>query len=207
MEPYVKDVEKRALDVAQAIMNQAFARETGKNYMSVDALGRVEARIHNEDLNNFQAPPQEPFIAYSTAHILTSNVNEDGLDGLIFASTYGYCFPHCDYRFLKSWTTSSARALSDEEFSYEKAYRLDENKCVPFGFSAIYQIGKMEPITFRDFGGIIADLTIIESGKGIVVDYVYGNPSGLLSNIVSYMKGIDVPSHKTRSDFCALFNR
>ncbi len=194
LEPYVKDIEKRALDVAKTIMNQAIVRETGYNYMSIDALGRVEARIHKRDINNFSAPPEEPFIAYSTAHILTSTVNEDGLDGLIFASTYGYCFPRCEYRFVKGWNADLVNAevthawntaLGDEGLRYRKAYRLDENKCVPFGCSAIYQIGKMVPIAFRDFGGIIADVVVIEDGNGSVLDTVFGDPSGLVADIVS----------------------
>ena len=38
---YVKNVEKRALDVAKTIMNQAFVRETGHNYMSIYEMAKV----------------------------------------------------------------------------------------------------------------------------------------------------------------------
>ena len=57
MEPYVKDVEKRALVVAQAIINPAFARETGYNYMSVDALAKVFA----DSGELIVAPPEKLF--------------------------------------------------------------------------------------------------------------------------------------------------
>lgn len=115
------------------------------------------------------SPPDEPFIAFTSAHILTSNISEDSFDGLVFASTYGYCFPYIRPRMTVDFEESG-----DGKSIIERIY---EWKCVPFGFSAIYKIGEDEPVAFRDFGGIDSDVMIIKDDKAFLYNIGFGHPS------------------------------
>lgn len=123
--------------------------------------------------------PEEPFIAYTSAQVLTANTNNVGeFDGVIFVSTYGYCFPKIQPRFMLYWDSATEYiTIKDSNgnfkevvlnffdragIEYKRGWRIFERKCVPFGFSAFYRIGDLTPVAFRDFGGINSDLLIID---------------------------------------------
>ena len=187
LEPYAKKVEQYALASANSIMRLS-AAPPNNSYITLENLVAMFKDMYDTSHSIWAfdklalPPPDEPVITYSAAHILTSTINEDGLDGLIFAAAYGYCFPHIQPRF--SETFSSGVSWNYAKFGIRSTpVYLYEWKCVPFGFSAIFQIGKMEPIAFRDFGGINSDLPVIDRGKAIIIDNIR---SGSHINIHDY---------------------
>lgn len=110
--------------------------------------------------------PANPFIAYTSAHILTSNVDEKGnFSGVIFASAYGYCFPHIKPRFR---TAIFSRINS----VYQKSVEIYEWKCVPVGVTCIYKVdgdnAELNPVAIRFFGGIGGEnsaITVSETAR------------------------------------------
>ena len=178
LEPYAKKVEQYALVSANSIM-QLSAAPPNNSYITLENLVAMFKDMYDTSHSIWSLyfdklalpPPDEPVITYSAAHILTSTVNEDGLDGLIFAAAYGYCFPHIQPRFSETFSSGVPWDYAKFGIRSTPVY-LYEWKCVPFGFSAIFQIGKMEPIAFRDFGGINSDLPVIDRGKAIIIDNI-----------------------------------
>ncbi len=108
-------------------------------------------------------PPSAPFIAYSSAHILTSNFDNDDFSGVVFASAYGYCFPYIRPRF----TLIDSVLATPDPVGHPVYNKIYEWKCVPFGMSCFYKVGKdnsnLEPVAFRDFGGANSTVTISET--------------------------------------------
>lgn len=108
--------------------------------------------------------PDKPFIAYTTAYILSCNVGDNGFDGIVFATTYGYCFPHIKPRFVKA------------KFSSPSFCHLYEWKCTPFGVSCLYRINsdEIKPIACRNFGGIDSDLIVIKDDAAVLWNVTNG---------------------------------
>ena len=170
LEIYSKDVEQRALQVASQIMEQDY--QTNDFTLPVEYLGNTliysyrgtpieEITKYHRDITWWrnsidrpaESPPDKPFIAHTSAHILTSNIGDNGFEGLIFATTYGYCFPHIQPRFSSQYL--SPNDIGDDFYGRAGNFEfLEEVECVPFGFSAIYQIGSDVPVAYRSFGGI-----------------------------------------------------
>ena len=161
--------------------------EESARYMTADQMVNVYARALPKDYPSTAEPlPDEPVIVQTSVQILSCfpNANNDsGIGGIVFASCYGYCFPHTDWRFVKGWEYFFASALEAEGFSWN-GYRLDEQKCVPFGFSAFYLItdDAPEPISFRYYGGVIYDEVVVETqgGNAVLSDSGGGSYSSLL---------------------------
>ena len=147
LEKYAKDAENRALSCAAEIMTLSFedddiypytsyAGEEYKEYVYMD-----EYRYHTVSYR-----PEQPFIAHSVAYILASNTADKSFGGVVFASAYGFCFPHIKSRLKKA-----------DKF-------LREWKCIPFGVSCLYEISdndEFEPFAFRTFGGVDCEVTVL----------------------------------------------
>lgn len=215
LEPYAKDIEKRALQCAEKIMEQSHEKNDANlslqryNQLWLMAKSWIMAIVaHKEysasDIENYddpyvaKPPPDEPFIAYTTAYIQTGNIGEDGFSGIIFASTYGYCFPYIQPRFkigwhwrYDDWDDCFKKQFGTNESGspkYPADMLLDEWKCVPFGCSAIYKVtageSEKEPVIFREFGGVDSDVMIVEENEGCLANDVSYNPNGLLREIL-----------------------
>ena len=171
LEPYAKDVEARALLCAEKIMAQSYTVDDVEANDVTTICGYVKLEELTSDFRSTPSsirapeglvdepahpPPDEPFIAYSTAYILTSNSDDKVFEGTIFAAAYGFCFPYIKPRFI-----------SNESYYFYNGFprnKIYEYKCVPFGFSCIFRVEnnnvQSEPVAFRDFGGIDSDVTI-----------------------------------------------
>lgn len=209
LEPYAKDIEARALNVAYLFMQQEFPR--GDDCASFDEITLAYQSYANshtaptypdEPLANppavYEIPnalstpalprPQKPFIAHTNVHILSSNLTKDGFDGLIFASTYGYCFPYIQPRF-------AAEAEWDGMPNFKLMY---EYKCVPFGCSAIYRIGEeLNPVVFRDFGGIKSNVGFFDTNEIAIGENTHWGNSivdGIKANDFLQMRRLELSS-------------
>ncbi len=110
-----------------------------------------------------EQPPNTSVIVYSTAHVLTSNIGDKGTGGIIFAVAYGYCFPRIRPRF-------AYHSGADFQLIYEW-------KCVPFGFSAFYQVSShtnFEPFIARAFGGVDCDLNAVKDDLAFLTGFLAG---------------------------------
>lgn len=171
LEKYAKDIEERASECAEKIMEQAEQayQKNGEN-LSIQRFNQLwnmayyeysESEAQNEkDPLVAKAAPDEPFTAYTIAYIQTANFNEDGFSGTVFAATYGYCFPYIQPRFKYGWHWytehwdkifekitgggESEGGESEGAIEYPDDMFLEEWKCVPFGCSAIYKIAAGE---------------------------------------------------------------
>lgn len=227
LEPYAKDVEARALSCAADIMAQSFEEQVGgRPYMTLEELSDIDFEYYNtnfpEDADWIwlvsgasnevaQSRPENPFIAYSSAHLMTCDVSDKGFKGIVFASAYGYCFPHIQPRFSIAWYSDSGRysyrAIFNARGKPFVSYFLYEWKCVPFGVSCFYEIcddGTITPIACRNFGGINSDVAVVNDEDGYLIDRVGGAPTGLLANIekkrhielLAHMPNFDLPENK-----------
>ena len=63
-----------------------------------------------------------------------------------------------------------------------------EWKCVPFGFSCLYNVhdNKFEPLAARSFGGIASEIVAVDPDKGILVSNVAGSPSGYTADVLQH---------------------
>ena len=205
LEPYAKDAETRALQCAEKIMAQSytvadveandviieeFKGLTFKyDYITVEKMTAswrssattIEYRgIEGAVDEPAYPPPEEPFIAYTTAHILTGNATENGFEGTIFATAYGYCFPHIKPRYNKY----------NETYDVD-AYKIYEWKCVPFGVSCIYRVknnnAEIVPVAFRSFGGIDSDVSIFPENNCYLARILGGidSPNNLIVDMRS----------------------
>ena len=170
LEKYAKDAENRALSCAAEIMTLSFedddiypytsyAGEEYKEYVYMD-----EYRYHTVSYR-----PEQPFIAHSVAYILASNTANKSFGGVVFASAYGFCFPHIKSRLKKA-----------DKF-------LREWKCIPFGVSCLYEISdndKLEPFAFRTFGGVDCEVTVLGDTLWLC-DTVFGEYAGGVATLLS----------------------
>ena len=170
LEKYAKDAENRALSCAAEIMTLSFedddiypytsyAGEEYKEYVYMD-----EYRYHTVSYR-----PEQPFIAHSVAYILASNTADKSFGGVVFASAYGFCFPHIKSRLKKA-----------DKF-------LREWKCIPFGVSCLYEISdndKLEPFAFRTFGGVDCEVTVLGDTLWLC-DTVFGEYAGGVATLLS----------------------
>ena len=125
-----------------------------------------DARHHYMPEDSYTRP--NTFIAHTCAHVLTCNITESGFSAIVFAVSYGYCFPYLKPRFMKSypppqyddasmWNRTLTR-VDGSNFAY-----VQEWKCVPFGSSAIFHVsnGELQKIvSFRNFGGLDSALIV-----------------------------------------------
>lgn len=177
--PYASAIEILALQCSEEIESQSY-NYNGEGFSWAEIVEREKAHSRVEWNPNtgsyeeweelLEMYPDEyflpadaqnkpsKFIAHTTAHILSCNVSENGFSGIVFAVSYGYCFPNIPPRFLyllpRDYPSSS----------YMVHAPLQEWKCVPFGASALYAFenGVMSDIIYsRKFGGIDSDLTTI----------------------------------------------
>lgn len=118
----------------------------------------------DEPLSQLPRRPEQPFIAYTTAYVLTCSVGDNGFDGIVFAASYGYCFPYIKPGMAELFYTIGITHLY-------------EWKCVPFGASCLYRINSSEisPIAFRDFGGIDSDIVVIKEDTAFLQTITVGH--------------------------------
>lgn len=125
-----------------------------------------DARNHYMPEDSYTRP--DTFIAHTCAHILTCNITESGFSAIVFAVSYGYCFPYLKPRFMKSYPPSqydndSMWNLDLTRVDSRNLAYVQEWKCVPFGASAIFQIsnGSLQKIvSLRNFGGVDSELIV-----------------------------------------------
>lgn len=176
--PYAEDVESRALICAEKLMEQSWDTESYHPYYSYEGQSFYVYQ-HPEEKQTISLRPDKPFIAHTRAHILTVSVDVNGFNAIIFATSYGFCFPYIQSRLKRYIATSSG---------FRKTLR--EWKCIPFGFSCFYQVqstgeSELEPLAFRDYGGIDTDLTVLgDEFDGFLVDQVSGATGGRVSSII-----------------------
>lgn len=193
--PYAKDVEARALIAAQKIMLADYTKDDVYPYItpeyltqiSLDTYGYVKPDFAPDTIHGWgsinevaKPPPNSPVITYTTAYILTGNVHEQDFSGIVFASTYGYCFPHIQTRLFTGYLYDGYVSITNSI----KAIR--EWKCVPFGYTCLYAIGAndVQPLAFRDFGGVHSPILVIDVNDGRLTHTVMGAHSGLLTSIM-----------------------
>ena len=175
LETYGDDIESRALQCANEILSQSYNYTAADNAVPFSLIAErkmLQYRTIGENLgfpdyvNAVYMPDDaltrpDTFIAHTFAHILTCNVNENGFTATVFASSYGYCFPYIQPRFL--YAIMPASVADNPNTNVREVRNIQEWKCVPFGASAIYIIsnGELEKVVaFRKFGGIDSDLII-----------------------------------------------
>ena len=163
LDDYAEDVEEHALLAAEKIMEKSYTREEGSYYVTVESLA-----------DDAYSPPNAPVIVQTTAQIIScypDEENDSGVGGIVFAATYGYCFPHIEPRFTRY-----------------RNVKIDEWKCIPFGFSAFYKItdDDPEPISYRYYGGASFYSAFIDENDGVFVSQVFGAPNGYVANVVQY---------------------
>ena len=157
---YAKDAEARALSCAEKIMAQSYTGESSYPYVTPEELTQKEIETTGHINGTYfsdgsideaaKTRPAEPFITYSTAYILSSNTDEKGFSGIIFAAAHGFCFPYIESRFFANRIRNYG-ITDDESPDYylivgTKAIR--EWKCVPFGFSCIYKVALQRQLVF-----------------------------------------------------------
>ena len=211
LEPFARDVEQRALLCAAEIMKKNYTVEDvqandlaplspmqqsrGVNYITLPSVTDESRRLgkyllvhpsylgwlgvhewveyHTDRLIDEPAypPPNSPFIAYSSAHIISCNFDEDKFSGIIFAAAYGYCFPYIQPRF----TMIGGRNITGA--SYNKIYEWS-----------------IEPVAFRDFGGVDCDLSISETANFVYPTVNRSNkstPSAFSSRHIELLTGFE----------------
>lgn len=174
LDAYADDVEEHALEAAERIMAQSHVKSLNTRYMTMDDMMKVYYRSRNDPARLAKPPPAAPVITQTTVQILScyhDEENDNGVGGYIFAATYGYCFPHIQPRFAKTWGSGYYSDLRAEGFEWA-AYLIDEWKSVPFGFSALYKItdDEPEPISSRYYGGVKYEDVVTDTSKIFVVD-------------------------------------
>lgn len=175
LETYGDDIESRALQCADEILSQSYNYTDADNAVPFSLIAErkmLQYRTIGENLgfpdyvNAVYMPDDaltrpDTFIAHTSAHILTCNVNENGFTATVFATSYGYCFPYIQPRFL--YSVMPASVADNPNTNLREVRNIQEWKCVPFGASAIYIIsdGELEKVVAtRKFGGLDSDLII-----------------------------------------------
>lgn len=190
LETYGDDIESRALQCAEEILSQSYNYTDADNAIPFSLIAEREMARHRAigesldfpDYVNVVYVPDDAvtrpdtFIAHTSAHILTCNVNENGFTATVFAVSYGYCFPYIQPRFLYGVYPADV-AEHPNEIRLREYRNVQEWKCVPFGASAIYVIsnGELEKvIAFRKFGGLDSDLN---TGDDLLIGPAFGGTS------------------------------
>ena len=191
LEPYAIDIEARALQCSENILEQSYNEENLPldifDYVSWQELddrnkNYFRGMYEVNDLNPDDYFPEDyflpedimtrpdTFIAHTYAHIITCNIGKDGLSGIVFATSYGYCFPYIKPRFVYRLPPLDPTLT----ISGREPRVLREWKCVPFGVSALYEFSNGEMtdiISFREFGGLNTGLTTV--GDETNIDYAF----------------------------------
>lgn len=168
--PYAQDAKKRALQCASELMEQSFEQDDIYPYLEFEGK-EYNAYWQGNSKKKISTRPSAPIITHAEAYVLTSIYNETGINGTVFATACGYCFPYIKSRL---------------KYSFNNRKFLREWKCVPFGVSCIYDmsVGKIEPIIFRHYGGIDSNVSVFgDDEDGWLVDYVYGPSHGTVASL------------------------
>lgn len=165
---YANDVESRAMKCTQSIMQNSYKDSDTQHCFTPEMIALGYTGSLSRPL------PDQPCIVYTVAQVLSCNGDKNALNGIVSVATYGYCFPYIPHRFKAAFLMPyNEKHLMEYDWYVqnlpENTYPIkDEKLCVPFGFSALYQIGNLTPLAFRSYGGVKSNLLIID--EAVLID-------------------------------------